>query len=268
MANLAYFLDHHFDIGICHVFLRVQDSPSARYVLSESKYHGKVSPIWVEDWPAFEVNESKASLAAKGKEFDDLLHSRDHFLKESAEQSKKYGIEWIIQLDEDELLYDHAMNNISDIFKGISSDVLEVHFQIYESMTDTSSESVHVHHRFTTNLFYKGSRLGCNSGKSAFRVGSALIQDGSTHFKFPEHYSNPPPRSVYLKEVQAEDSMILHFESSAFIEWVRFFSDYPAVDVSMWPSEFYKNSHHEVDALRDFYLSKKRATPNQVRLDK
>lgn len=62
IADIEYFLDHHFSIGVCHVFIRIQHTPNLRFLLSEPKYHGKVSPVWVDDYPIFEDDEQGESF--------------------------------------------------------------------------------------------------------------------------------------------------------------------------------------------------------------
>lgn len=263
IADIEYFLDHHFSIGICHVFVRIQHTPNLRFLLSEPKYHGKVSPIWVNDYPIFEDDEQGESFSKKKLEFEKLLESEDTFVDAALQRAEKHHFSWVFSLDDDELLYDYAKNDISKFFENVPENIVEVHLQNYESLVDPEQIDTHIHHRFGGNLFYKGARLGYDQGKSAARVGSSVKQDGP--YLFAVDGKQP---SEFRKTMEPTDLVVLHYESSDFFAWIRKFSEYRTANVSLWPWKFYRDSHAQVEELREFYMSKKRASPAEAKLEK
>ena len=45
IPDVEYFLDHHFELGVCHMFMRIQGTSYLRLLLNQPKYHGKISPV-------------------------------------------------------------------------------------------------------------------------------------------------------------------------------------------------------------------------------
>ena len=56
LADMEFWLDYQFHIGICHIFLRIQNTPRMVYLLSQAKYSGRISPVSEEETSVFMVD--------------------------------------------------------------------------------------------------------------------------------------------------------------------------------------------------------------------
>jgi hypothetical protein len=236
-VDFSSWLDYHIDVvGISHIFLQVEDTPSIELLIQSSPKYSKI--ISLNPLHSSEVIENQ---------YVELQHRQAAFINRSIESARTMQppMDFILHIDDDELLY------VSQEYKHSLPVLIQKQGYLDPSKTKASDfhfkniEAVYMGSRtgtgsgcFTTNKFKDCSTSSCRSyanGKSMGRItgNPDLVSWGPHHF------------SGETMDIPSEKAMVLHFDSCCFERWKSKFINLSAIqddDFEKIPFRYYKES--------------------------
>ena len=219
------------------------------------KYHLKLNPdkiyINIENDPELKVPiKSKKivveySTTNQGSWGNDLDIRLQNNFNKTAKTARKDGIEWMIKIDEDELLFSPDGKRISNILSNI--DTNSIRLKNYEAFYPNVNKDPKF--CFSPDVVFArcdkpGQCSAYGNGKSFGRISNPkVLQFGSHYFRGPNISNDFLP---------IEDLVILHFESCNFQKWKHKFGK------MYHNNELDKQLHYRnyKGSLRDFLKSK------------
>ena len=189
------------------------------------KHHKKLKPekfyIVVENDPELKIpnkykdiiNVEYVTENSKGTWGSDLDDRLSHNFNRMADKARSEGIEWMMKVDDDELLYSANDENISNLLASIPAEQNSIRVQNYEAYFPEVNKK-------KGECFVKNAKfLDCSTskctayanGKSFGRISNPNIKQSGSHFM-----SGP---GTSMKFFPIDDLSILHFESCNYLKW-------------------------------------------------
>ena len=214
-------LRYHRSLGICHVFVHVEDTPELLPILESEEFADFVTVTTGND----------GSISTHDPNSQDnyytLMQRQERQVRRSVQESRRMGIDWIFHVDDDELLYfDVPFSKIVDgLAPGVTCVVL---VNIEAVPKNLSPECVFE----DIEVFTQHKMLAYRNGKSAGKVDSA---DWHGPHRFTGSYHVVP----------VARACVLHFESCIYENWRNKFIKHRTIDEQKKkdiPFPFYRDS--------------------------
>ena len=191
-------LKHHKRIGVEHFFIRVEDSPDVKELLSSEPWSGCTTVTYSKD-------EDFAYFSQ--------MNRQSQHINESITRARHMGLTHLIHIDDDELIYCAAGVNAFHAHLGlIDADCIKMRNieAVYDkSDCDNPFESTRTFCVLPTMF------TSYANGKSIGRLRSPTLQAHGPHMFTGLKYNIPSYVAV-----------VIHYESSCFERWKHKFSSY------------------------------------------
>jgi len=278
--DLRLWLEYHLSyMGVEHVFMQVEDTPEFNATW-KALHPSRQRRVTV--WPA-------AAAAGTDKrpadDYETLQKRQVRAMSRAKEASARMGIQWLVHIDDDELLYAPLHRHVGDILAAMPRG--------YDQAYIPNSEAVYPSVD-TQSCFAQTTEMNVNAfkfasyanGKAAVRVTDAAAVPAGPHqwrdldgAELPSIHLDSQPFGAPL--------MVVHFESCPFSRWEDKYwelGNTPAWKVNRIPFRFYRESIEKMqtckvgvsqqapacseEALRSFWSSwKTEANPSLQRQD-
>uniref|UniRef100_A0A7S4C407 Glycosyltransferase family 92 protein n=1 Tax=Chrysotila carterae TaxID=13221 RepID=A0A7S4C407_CHRCT len=190
-----WWLRYHRNLGICHVFVHVEDTPELLPLLDSDEFAGFVTVTTGDD------NSLDTHNPNSPDNYYTLMQRQEEQVRRSVVSARRMGIQWLFHIDDDELL--HLTEPFSRLVRELGSDVTCITFVNIEA-TPKSLNAECVFEEIDT--FSQHLMLAYRNGKSAGRVS---VADWHGPHRFTGRYCVVP----------VERACILHFESCTYEQW-------------------------------------------------
>ena len=219
-------LSYQFDVlKIDYIFIQIEDTPNLKDEIY-SKY--TTDEIFINDIMTIDIKN----------QYEDLQKRQMKFLQYCIEQCKQKKIQFLLHIDDDELLYvskenDNNIKNLIIKKKLITSllNYTDFHFKNIEAVYPDDISNC-----FQTQYFidcYKDQCRSYANGKSMGRISSKLRPNGPHHF------------NGHTLKISDNDACILHFDSCNFKKWKQKFTNLANLskkELKKIPFSYYRNS--------------------------
>eukprot|EP00933_Yihiella_yeosuensis_P054105 TRINITY_DN5245_c2_g1_i1.p1 TRINITY_DN5245_c2_g1~~TRINITY_DN5245_c2_g1_i1.p1 ORF type:complete len:568 (+),score=117.94 TRINITY_DN5245_c2_g1_i1:151-1854(+) len=274
-ADIKTWLKYHLNyLGLHHVFIQVEDSPDIPKSIAELPQDMvKKVTLWgwgqedeedQEDLPAtslLRVSQTKKAAASADADKEDKRPT-DDYTSLQARQLKamtraktacqRKNIDWLIHIDDDELLYAPYQRKIGDLLAETPELFDQAFIPNVEAVYPSAS---------TTNCFADTKEVnidvqsyqGYVNGKTAIRANSKAYPAGPHLWRGP---NGSPSNGLHLdKEPFGAPLLVVHYESCPFGRWQdKFFelgnTSPDAVDKIPFP--FYRESITKMQLCKNF----------------
>jgi hypothetical protein len=210
--DLSEWIEYHFRIGISRIYLRLEGERMMNTISILERYPD-VIVLETQMYP----------------EGDQMLR-QTMFVETAIERALEDSMDFLLHIDDDELLYIHPGLGLSDLLSQMGNDYDYLHIDNVEAVYPHTSKDQSCYRR--TVLFRECNRQPCRSygnGKSMARLSKNTSPHGVHYFK------------GIRKDIPHTMALILHFESCDFTTWKQKFKILPPSSFS-----FYKDSHRLV----------------------
>lgn len=221
-------LKYQFDVlKIDFIFIQIEDTPDLK-----NDIYSNYTPdqIFINDIMTADIKN----------QYEDLQKRQMKFLQYCIEQCKEKKINFLLHIDDDELLYvsteyDHDLKNLILKKKWMSSNYTDFHFKNIEAVYPNNINTC-----FETKYFidcYKDQCRSYANGKSMGRICSKLRPNG------PHHFSGP------TLKISDNEGCILHFDSCNFKKWKQKFTNLANLskkELKSIPFSYYRNSIQKI----------------------
>lgn len=237
--DLKTWLQYHLDyMGVKHIFMDVEDSPhfdEAWQTLS------KADQDRVTVWKASATGNQDDSRPAD--DYTTLQARQLQAMRRAKAASKQMGIEWLLHIDDDELLYAPLHRPIGEILASVPKGFSQAYLPNVEAIYDSAD----VKSCFTETAKVNMNRytfVSYANGKAAVRVSDdAAVPAGPHQWRTPEGLE---VSSIHLDaETFGSPLWLVHFESCPFTRWEDKFWELGNTSpekVNGIPFKFYKES--------------------------
>jgi hypothetical protein len=247
--DLKSWLQYHLDyMGVAHVFVDIEDTPefNATWAALPVSHQQRVT-VWrpvvtgapgqdrrpVDDYETLQARQIRVMLQAKS-------------------DCARMGIDWLIHIDDDELLYTPVHRPIGEVLAALPGDVDQAYIPNVEAVYPSTG---------VRNCFTETTEVNVNryvfasyaNGKAAVRV----ADEGATPAG-PHQWRDPmglEPNSVHLDEEPfGAPVMVVHYESCPFSRWEDKFWELGNTSpekIQGIPFGFYRDSIHAMQECRD-----------------
>jgi len=237
--DLKTWLQYHLDyMGVKHVFMDVEDTP---HFDDAWKTLSKKDQDRVTVWRA-----PKSKDDADGRPTDDYttLQARQlAAMTQAKAASKSMGIEWLLHIDDDELLYTPLHRPIGEVLASVQSGFSQAYIPNVEAIYKSSD---------VNSCFTETNKVNMNrytfvsyaNGKAAVRVSDDdAVPAGPHQWRTKQGVEVP---SIHLDaETFGSPLWLVHFESCPFARWEDKFWELGNTSpekVNGIPFKFYKQS--------------------------
>ena len=192
--DLSLWFKHHRLLGVTHFFIRVEDTPELEDYLQNQKD------------VTFEMGESNKD----GDNYMTLFERQITFINSTVNKAKSMNIDWIFNVDVDELLHGtlQILDTIDSKYKCLKLENAEAVFREDEPTC------------FSAIKFLRcGKSAPCRAyanGKSGARAEDGVESRGVHNFAYNGQTEGP---NIY--DVPFEDLHILHFDACSLGSWVE-----------------------------------------------
>lgn len=237
--DLKTWLQYHLGyMGVKHVFMDVEDSPHFDQAWETlSKAEQERVTVW---------KKHPSSTNGDARPVDDYTTLQDRQLvamQRAKEASKAMGVEWLLHIDDDELLYAPLHMPIGQILNSVPVG----YDQAYIPNVEAVYGSPDVQSCFTETTKVNMDRhafVSYANGKAAVRVSNSdAVPAGPHQWKRSD---GGEISSIYLEaEAFGSPVWLLHFESCPFVRWQEKFWELGNTSperVKAIPFKFYKES--------------------------
>lgn len=247
--DLKTWLQYHLDyMGVERVFIDVEDTPEFNATWgSLPRAHQQRVTVWrplaanslgndgrpADDYESLQTRQAQAMLQAKS-------------------ESHRLGIDWLIHIDDDELLYTPVHRPVGEVLAALPGEVDQAYIPNVEAVYPATG----VRNCFTETTEVNVNRYAFASyanGKAAIRV----ADEGATPAG-PHQWRDPTglePNSVHLDEEPfGAPVMVVHYESCPFSRWEDKFWELGNTSpekVKSIPFGFYRDSIRAMQECRD-----------------
>lgn len=220
--DLKAWLKYHLEYaGVDHIFLQIEDTPDIQAFLNSLSAKSRERLTFWSDAEESVKTEGSGDSDKGQRPKDDYttLQARQIATMSRARvMASKLGIDWLVHIDDDELLYSPTKRPVGQVLAGIPA----VYWQAYIPNVEAVYKSSDV-----KSCFAETSEVNTNpyafvsyaNGKSAVRVGGRtdLIPAGPHQWKSS---SGLDLSSVQLdREPFGAPVLVVHFESCPFSRW-------------------------------------------------
>lgn len=245
--DLRSWLLYHLDyMGVERVFVSVEDTPSFDAALSSlSEAHRQRVTVWHS-----EIAEAVGQDARPLNDYESLQARQVQAMERAKEASMELGIDWLIHIDDDELLYAPVHRTVGDILNAMPSGFQQAYIPNVEAVYDGPA---------TRNCFTESSEVNVNrytfvayaNGKAAVRVDDGVKPAGPHQWRTPEGVQLS---SVHLDtEPFGSPLLVVHYESCPFVRWEDKFWELGNTSpekVNSIPFAFYRESIQRMELCR------------------
>lgn len=192
--DLKTWLKYHLKLNPDKIYINIENDPNLVVPIKSNKIVVEYSTTKQGSW---------------GNDLD--IRLQDNFNK-TAVVARKEGIEWMIKIDEDELLFSPDGKNIVDILTNV--DANSIRLKNYEAFYPNVNKDPNF--CFSSDVLFArcdkpGHCSAYGNGKSFGRISNPKV------LQFGSHYFRGPNTSNEFLPI--EDLVILHFESCNFQKW-------------------------------------------------
>jgi len=190
-----WWLRYHRSLGVCHVFVHVEDTPELLALLSSAEFASFVTVTTGSDNSIDEYNPHSPD------NYYTLMQRQERQVRRSVAECRQRGIDWLFHVDDDELLYfDEPFSKIVDgLTPGVGCIVLVNIEAVPKTLhSDCVFEDIQV--------FTQHKMLAYRNGKSAGRV-------ADTNWHGPHRFTGG------YHVVPVKRACVLHFESCTYEQW-------------------------------------------------
>lgn len=250
--DLGAWLRYHLGyMEVDHLFLQVEDTPelaegSTFWLALPADYQQRVT-VWRVLPPAALVTTD----ARPTDDYDTLQARQMQAMRRAMESSRSLGMDWLIHIDDDELLHAPRHRPIGELLAAVGDNYDQVYIPNVEAVYESAA---------VKNCFAETTRLNMNrykfasyaNGKAAARV-TAPTEDrgigGDLQPWGPHQWrlsSGDQPLSMHMEaESFGPPLMVVHFESCPFSRWADKFFELghtSSAKIDKIPFPFYRES--------------------------
>jgi len=243
---IRYHLHH---AGVQHIFIQSEDSPATVEMIQQ---------LPTEDQYKVTLWEAATSLlgvpSADSRPQDDYttLQARQTAVMARAKQAcEEMHIDWLIHIDDDELLYTPQHRKIGDLLAAVPTIFLQAYLPNVEAVYNSPE---------VKSCFMQTDKVNVNrytfqsyaNGKSAVRVAAKEVRPAGPHLW--RDGLNQDLQSVHMdQEPFGPPIMVVHYESCPFSRWQDKFWELGNTSpekVSQIPFPFYRKSISKMQTCR------------------
>mmetsp|Transcript_7722 Transcript_7722/g.18545 ORF Transcript_7722/g.18545 Transcript_7722/m.18545 type:complete len:410 (+) Transcript_7722:33-1262(+) len=241
---IRYHLHH---AGVEHIFIKAEDSPQVAELVRQ---------LPAADQEKVSVWESSAAslLGVDSRPPDDYttLQARQTAVMARAKSAcEEKGIDWLIHIDDDELLYTPQHRTIGDLLAAVPSAFLQAYLPNVEAVYNSPEVESCFEQTDKVNLNRYTFQSYAN-GKSAVRVAAKEVHPAGPHLW--RDSLNQDLQSVHLdQEPFGAPIMVVHYESCPFSRWQDKFwelGNTSPESISRIPFPFYRKSISQMQTCR------------------
>jgi len=244
---IRYHLHHE---GVEHIFVRAEDSPQISESVQQlsAQDQAKVT-LWATPSPSLLGLSSTDSRPVD--DYTTLQARQTAAMARARDACSQMGIDWLIHIDDDELLYSPQSRKIGDLLAAVPSNLAQAYLPNVEAVY-TSPE--------VKNCFAQTDKVNLNrytfqsyaNGKSAVRVAASEAYPAGPHQW--RNAKNQELPSVHLdQEPFGPALMVIHYESCPFSRWQDKFWELGNTSpdkISQIPFQFYRESISRMQTCR------------------
>lgn len=221
-ADLKTWLLYHLrHVKVDHIFISAEDSPDVKIMMEEmpEDVQSKVT-LWSHEQPKPPHSASLISLVdtRPSDDYTALQARQVTAMKRAKQLSEEMNIDWLIHIDDDELLYAPQHRTIGDLLASVSEDFQQAYIPNVEAVYSSSK---------VENCFAETNKVNLNghtfqgyvNGKAAIRVSDKEAYPAGPH-QWRDSSSRAPPKSLHMdKEPFGSPFLVVHYESCPFSRW-------------------------------------------------
>ena len=230
--DVGYWLNYHRALGITRFYIRVEDTPDLELYLATQS----------------DVILEKGISDKQGNNYETALERQRVFVNQSIRHAEASGIEWIFNIDSDELLHsDTSSLHPLAFLKQLPSSIKTLKLQNAEAIYDGQEA-----HGFDAKTFKKCSEPGAKcrayaNGKAGGRAEKGVVASGCHNFHVK---TKACIDSTTLYHVPFSQLHVLHFESPSFGVWAEKFLHLGKNSAADIPFAYY---HESMEAVEKAY---------------
>lgn len=211
--DLALWLTYHLDyMGVERVFMQVEDTPEFNKTWEGlANEHRQRVTVW------------RPALAERGlgtrpsDDYETLQRRQLRAMSRAKEAAAVQGIDWLVHIDDDELLYAPMHRTIGDLLGSMPANFDQAYIPNVEAIYPSAE---------VKNCFLETVEINVNAytfasyanGKSAVRVADAGAAPSGPHMWRNQDGSGIP--SIHLdREPFGAPLLVVHYESCPFSRW-------------------------------------------------
>lgn len=235
--------------GVEHIFIKSEDSPETAELIRQ---------LPTEDQAKVTLWESGASLlgvsSSDSRPQDDYttLQARQTAVMARAKQAcEEMHIDWLIHIDDDELLYTPQHRKIGDLLAAVPTAFLQAYLPNVEAVYKSAE---------VQSCFMQTDKVNVNrykfqsyaNGKSAVRVGAKEVRPAGPHL-WRDGLNQDLPSVHMDQEPFGPPIIVVHYESCPFSRWQDKFWELGNTSpekVSQIPFPFYRTSISKMQICR------------------
>mmetsp|Transcript_40451 Transcript_40451/g.72452 ORF Transcript_40451/g.72452 Transcript_40451/m.72452 type:complete len:419 (+) Transcript_40451:44-1300(+) len=249
--ELTTWLRYHLhDAGADHIFITAEDSPQMSSIVRQlpAEDQAKVT-LWGAPGPSLLGVSSEDSRPVD--DYTTLQARQTAAMARARDACKEMGIDWLVHIDDDELLYSPQKRKVGDLLGAVSANFEQAYLPNFEAVYDSAE---------VKNCFAETDKVNMNrytfqsyaNGKSAVRVSASEARPAGPHQW--RDAQNRELSSVHLdQEPFGPAIMVLHYESCPFSRWQDKFWELGNTSpdkISQIPFMFYRESISRMQACR------------------
>jgi hypothetical protein len=237
--DLNNWLKYHLGyMGVKHVFLDVEDSPGfdANWKSLSQAHRDRVT-VWK---PA---RDGTAGDSRPQDDYTTLQNRQLVAMTRAKKESKEMGIDWLLHIDDDELLYTPLHRPIGEVLNSVPHGFDQAYIPNIEAIYDSADVKSCFTETSTANM-NRYTFVSYANGKAAVRVADDQAMPAGPHqWRTPEGLEVP---SIHLDaETFGSPLWLVHFESCPFNHWEDKFWELGNTSpdkVKAIPFKFYRDS--------------------------
>lgn len=222
--HFDWWLRYHLSLGICHVFVHVEDTPELLPMLASAEFAPFVTVTHVS---AHDAQKNSAN-----GNYYTLMQRQEAQVRRSLDECPRHGIDWLFHIDDDELI--HLEVPFAQLVQEAGPGCACIVLQNVEGIP-RKPDYENIFEEIDLFCLDIHSLLAYANGKSAGRCGFCT-------WLGPHRFTGT---SVI---VDADQAALLHFESCTYEMWRNKFSKHrhmeasKKVDIEKIPFPFYRDS--------------------------
>lgn len=214
--DLKTWLQYHLDyMGIERVFIDVEDTPqwNSTWATLSPAHQQRVSVFRA---PPTRIDTRHGIETRPSDDYETLQARQIKAMTEAKASSATLGIDWLIHIDDDELLYTPVHRPIGEVLASLPGDVDQAYIPNVEAMYPSPG---------VKSCFTETSEANANrylfasyaNGKAAVRVADAMARPAGPH---QWRDGDLEPNSVHMDEEPfGSPVMVVHYEACPFHRW-------------------------------------------------
>jgi len=230
--DLKTWIDYHlYYMEVTHIFIDVEDTPDFDRVWRS---------LSTADQDRITVWKSSVSLLDPRplNNYEMLQQRQMSSMKRAQAASREMNINWLVHIDDDELLYSHQHRKIGEILASVPVEFDQVIFPNFEAAF-RSLDTKDCFKEAREMIVERRSFVGYTNGKSALRI---TQKDAAPDFA--HGWNQTWPISIWYL-VGLSPLSLLHFESCSYDRWQEKFwwlGNTSPKEVDKIPFKYYRES--------------------------